>query len=163
MRQTIGAKAASFTTAAAAAEEAACLHEASKAALRDSADAAVAAVQGAIELLRLQLEGLCARVTDIRKLCAGELKRLDVRHDELVVRASQLRAAAALCACSPGAAALRTLASLAPFDALLRKPVHVPRPRIAVTVVRAPGSGMSGRDGGRYSACAMFFLLRPSP
>jgi hypothetical protein len=109
-------------------------------ALQESADAAVETVVAAAAQLKAKLDEVAAaRVARIRSCCADGIKRLEIEQDELLVRCSQLGAAAALCAsavasCETQAAGV--LASLKPFDALARKPIPNAHPTVAVRMVR---------------------------
>lgn len=69
----------------------------------------------------------CKRIAEIRKLAAGHEKELGVSRDELLVRASQLAAAAGLCKAaqshaSDGAVKCYTSAAVCLADGLARKP-----------------------------------------
>ena len=125
---------------AAAAAEASLGYQQKITALQESADAAVETVVAAAAQLKAKLDEVAAaRVARIRSCCADGIKRLEIEQDELLVRCSQLGAAAALCAsavssCEMQAAAV--LASLRTFDTLASKPIPNAHPTVAVRVVR---------------------------
>lgn len=128
--------------------------EALKKKSQDNCDEAVSEVVNSFAELKAKLDDLCtAKVAEIRKLCSERLKQLDVMHDELLVRVSQLNAAAALCESVKDKAPAVTvplLVSLKPFDQLANATItagehmtcvnfrgELPVSRFAVSVVLA--------------------------
>lgn len=116
-----------FRAVAHAATAASTKNESFKVKLQGNCDAAVEKVVNTISDIKVKLDELCAtKVAEIRKLAADRLKQLDVIHDELLVRASQLNAGAALCDSAIDTTQARmvdVLSSLRAFDKLAKQPV----------------------------------------
>lgn len=118
----IRSKSGLFRAVSHAATSASTKTETLKKKLHQNCDAAVEKVVNTVTELKAKLDELCAaKVAEIRKLTADRLKQLDATHDELLVRASQLNAGAALCesaAEKSPADAVGVLSAIRAFDKL---------------------------------------------
>lgn len=119
---TLHSKSAAFRAVAGTASELSTRIDAEKTIIQRKCDDDVDLIIDVVAELKAKLDELCSsRVAEIRKLAAESQKQLDVLHDELLVRASQLSAAAAMCdsaVTKPLRNQANTLASLCTYDAL---------------------------------------------
>lgn len=94
----LAAKVALYRGVAATAAQLSVTYSSLRTEIENHADAAVEKVMFRFGVLKAKLDEVCnSRVAEIRKVRSDRLKQLDVAHDELLVRASQLSAAAAMC------------------------------------------------------------------